>query len=207
MGHEAPVIGTDDPHLLQLAAGGYAPAAQNALGVVPHQVQGGVLNPGQQLIVGVAHRINAQVSGQLTQLALGIAGAGQAVHAVVGQDQFQGELPGVADLGGVGTYHHALAHRVDAGGHQAPGALHLHHADAAGTDLVDVLQKAQGGDLDTCIPCGLQHRGPGRDGDRDVVDCQVDHFLFHVRHALPQCLLTASKRQLDWHRPHLMHLF
>ena len=41
--------------------------------------------------------------------------------------------------------HHALQHHVVAGGDQALDAFHLHHAHAAGGDLVDALQVAQMG--------------------------------------------------------------
>ena len=151
---------------------------------------------GQQLVVGVAHRVDAQVGGQLAQLTVGVAGAGQAVHPVVGQDELQGELPGVAYPLGVGLDLHALAHRVDAGGHQAPGPLDLHHADAAGADLVDVLEEAQGGDVDARGTGGLQHCGTLGNGDGDVVDRQMLPFSVPCSSLLPYCLEMASKRQL-----------
>ena len=188
VGVKAAVVGADDAHLLGLAAHGGAPAAEDALGVVPHQVEGGVLDAGQQLVVGIAHRVDPQVGGQLAQLTLGVAGAGQAVHPVVGEDELQGQLPGVAHPAGVGIDLHALAHGVDAGGHQALGPLDLHHADAAGADLVDVLEEAQGGDVEARRAGGLQHCGALGNGDGDVVDRQIYHFLFHVRHSFPHCL-------------------
>ncbi len=178
VGHIPPVVGADDAHLLGLAAHGGAAPAEHALGVVPHQVEGAVLDLGQELVVGVAHRVDAQIPGQVLELALAAAGAGEAVHPVVGEDELQGQAAGLADLLGVGKDLHALADRVDAGGHQAPGPLDLHHADAAGADLVDVLEIAEGGDVDAGGPGGLQHRGALGHRDRDAVDLKIDHFLF-----------------------------
>ena len=192
VGVEAPVVGADDPHLLGGAAHGGAAAAEDALGVVPHQMGGGVLDLGVQVVVGVAHRVDAQLAGQLEQLAVGVAGAGQAVHPVVGQDELQGELAGLAHPLGVGVHLHALADRVDAGGHQALGPLHLHHADAAGADLVDVLEKAQGRDVEARGAGRLQHRGPGGNGDGDVVDAQRYHLLSMSVPSLTACRWRQS---------------
>ena len=187
VGGEAAVVGADDPHLLVLPAHGGAAAAQDALGVVPDQVGSGVLDLRRELVVGVAHGVDAQLGGQLTQLAVSVPGAGQAVHPVVGQNQLQGELAGMAHLLGVGVDLHALADRVHAGGHQAFGPLHLHHADAAGADLVDVLQETQRRDIEARGAGRLQHRGALGNGDGDVVDAQRYHLFVHVR-SLPYCL-------------------
>ena len=187
VGVEAPVVGADDAHLLGLAAHGGAPAAEDAFGVVPHQVGGGGLNLGGHVVVGVPHRVDAQVAGQLEQLAVAVAGAGEAVHPVVGEDQLQGELAGLAYPLRVGVDLHPLGHGVDAGGHQALGSLHLHHADAAGADLVDVLQETQRRDVEARGAGRLQHRGALGNGDGDVVDAQRYHLFVHVR-SLPYCL-------------------
>ena len=42
-------------------------------------------------------------------------------------------------------YHDALGYLGIAGGYQALFSLYLHHTDAAGADLVDILQVAQVG--------------------------------------------------------------
>ena len=205
VGGEAPLIAADDAYLLELPAGGDAPAAEDALGVVPHQVEGALLQLGTETVVGVAHRVDTQVGGQLPQFTVGVAGTGEAVHPMVGEDELQGELPGVADLGSVGKDLHPLADRIDAGGHQAPGPFYLHHAHPAGSDLIDPFQEAQGRDLDARRAGGLQDGSALGDGNGDIVDGEIDHFLFHI--VLPPYLFSmASKWQLSIQTPHLMHL-
>ena len=102
--------------------------------------------------------VDAQLRGQLPAArSCGVAGAGQAVHPVVGEDQLQGHLPGLANL--AGCWSRPPCPRSPGRRRRPPGsgALDLHHADTAGADLVDVLQVAQGGDLDAGRAGGLQH--------------------------------------------------
>jgi len=69
------------------------------------------------------------------------------VH-VLGQDQLHVGLAGQADPLGVGADHHAVLHLGVAGGGQLVHALDLHGAHAAGGDLVDLPEIAEGGDMD-----------------------------------------------------------
>ena len=69
--------------------------------------------------------------------------------SVGGEDQLQGQSCGTCStLAVLVKTSMPSLDRVDTGGDQASGALDLHHADTAGADLVDILQIAQGGDLD-----------------------------------------------------------
>ena len=79
------------------------------------------------------------VVAQLLQLAVAAAGTLGAVVIMLAQQQPQIDAPCLAHTGRVGMYHHAFRHRVVAGGHQSCVSLHLHHADAAGGDLIDIL--------------------------------------------------------------------
>ena len=69
------------------------------------------------------------------------------VH-VLGQDQLHVGLAGQADPLGVGADHHTGLHLGVAGGGQLVHALDLHGAHAAGGDLVDLPEIAEGGDMD-----------------------------------------------------------
>ncbi len=171
MGGEAPVVGADDPHRLPLLAGGHTPAAEDALVVIPEHVLGGVV----KLVLGVLPGVDVfvvdpEVLAELLQLAVAAAHAGKALLLVGGKDQLQINLAGGEDPLGVGEHLHPLRHRVDAGGHQVFEALYLHHADAAGANLVNVLQKTQGGDINGQLPGSLQDGGALRDGDRKAVN-------------------------------------
>ena len=90
--------------------------------------------------VGIRRVAEVQVVGQLLQVAVAAADAGGAAGSRCWERISSQVGPaGLPDPGGVGVDLHALGHRVVAGGDQALDALHLHHADAAGADLVDVL--------------------------------------------------------------------
>ena len=115
--------------------------------------------------------------GQLLQLAGAASPAGQALHPVVGENQLQSHLSGLADLFGIGEHLHALIDRVHTGGHQALCALYLNHTDAACADLVQVLQVAEGRDLHPCKIGGLNNGGAGRGFHFHAVD-----FQFHSIH-------------------------
>ena len=71
---------------------------------------------------------------------------------------------------------HALGHLGVAGGDQAVGALHLHHAHPAGGDLVDVFQIAQMGDGDAGLLGGFQDGGAVGDRQLPVIHFKVYHF-------------------------------
>ena len=136
------------------------------------QVVGGVA---QVLDVVLAQQV--VVVAQLLELAVAAAGALGALDVVLAQQQVQVHPAGLTDTGRVGVDHHALPHHVVAGGDQALLAVHLHHADAAGADLVDVVQIAESGDLDPVGAGRLQNGGAVGHGDGFVVDGQRYHFV------------------------------
>ena len=154
---KAAVIGADNGHVLILARG-HAAAAEHALCVVALKILGGeVLASCGQGPLKAAVLLDAHVVTQLLQLAVAAALAGQALALVDGEQQLQGHLPGLLDLGGVGEDLHPLVHRVHAGGAERPCPLHLHHAHAAGANLVYILQIAQRGDVHPGVPGGLKY--------------------------------------------------
>ena len=82
---------------------------------------------------------NIQIIGDLLKAAVPAPLAGGAKAVVLGQEKLHDLSPVAADLGTVGIKHHALGHHVVAGGDQPVLSLQLHHTDAAGGDLVDIL--------------------------------------------------------------------
>ena len=125
---------------------------------------------------GVGLVMDVQVVGQPLKLTVSAADAGGAGGTVLGEDEAEIGFPGLPDLGGVGVDGHALYHAGVAGGHQPVGALHLHHAHAAGADLVDVLQVAQVGDGDAHLGGGLHDGGAVLHRQGLAVDRDVYHF-------------------------------
>ncbi|MPM89125.1 hypothetical protein SDC9_136233 [bioreactor metagenome] len=203
VGSEAPVVGADDSDVLHLAAHGGAAAAQDALGIIADEVIGRGLGLSRGGLPE-AHGFNAEFGRQLLQLAAAAAGAGEALHPVVGENQLQRHGAGAAHGLGVGLHLQPLADGVGAGGHQAAGALDLHHADAAGADFVDVLQKAQGRDAHAYAPGGLQQAHALRGGHVHAVELEMNCFHCFV---LPHALIIAPKRQRSMQSPHLRQAF
>ena len=128
-----------DVQALHLVADLDAAHTFNALLGVPIQGEGG--GPGGPLAGGqlgfVGHRENAQVVGDGLQAAVAAAHAGGALAVVLGEDQLHVHPAGAAGAGRIGMHHHALPHRVVAGGDHGVFALHLHTAHPAGGDFVD----------------------------------------------------------------------
>ncbi len=122
---------------------------------------------------------------------------------MVGKDQLHDHPTGVAHLFGIGLDHHVIGCLQHTGRLQA-AAARVHHAYAAGADLVEPLQKAQGGDMDMRLPGSFQHRGALGHAHLDIIDGQCN--IAHSRFLLTHCLLMAPKRHLAMHAPHLMHL-
>jgi len=67
------------------------------------------------------------------------------------------DLASRTNLGAVGTHDHAIEHGVVACGHQLIDPLHLNDADPACADLVEVLEIAQGGDVDVRLSGGVEN--------------------------------------------------
>ena len=177
-GHGGPGAGADlvpDMHLLDLVADLDAAHALDTFAGLPDH--GGVQADGGALqLDGVGLVVDVQVVGELLELAVAAADADGAVGVVLGEDETQVGPPGLAHLGGVAADDHALRHPGVAGGLQALGALHLHHAHAAGGDLVDILQVAEVGDGDVGGLGRLQDGGPLRDPELSSVQFDGHHF-------------------------------
>ena len=82
---------------------------------------------------------NIQIIGDLLKAAIPAPLTGGTETVVLGQEKFHDLSPVAADLGTVGIKHHPLGYHVIARGNQPLLSLQLHHTDAAGGDLVDIL--------------------------------------------------------------------
>ena len=165
-----------DVHALDLVA--YLDAAHTADAAVfkpYYRCAEILLNRPKVLDIVVAQQVI--VVGELLELAVAAAGAFGTADIVLGQQQPQIHPARLPDPGGVGMYHDALGYLGIAGGYQALFSLYLHHTDAAGANLVDILQVAQGGYIQTRGAGGLQNGGALRHGDGSVVDGQRYHLM------------------------------
>ena len=164
-----------DVHALDFVADLDAAHALDALAGLPDngdaQVHVGALRLD---LIGLV--VDVQVVGELLELTVAAPHTNGTVGIVLGENQPEVRFPGVTHSRGVGVNHHALQDFRVAGGDQALRALHLHHAHAAGGDLVQLLQIAQVGNGDARLFRRVQDGGPLGGGQLPAVDCKVYHF-------------------------------
>ena len=175
---KAAVIGTDNADALDLLADCHAAPAKNALVVIPDDrrliINFVVIHDALEPALG-----HAVLAAQSLQFAVGAADALQALLVVIGKQQLQIHFAGIDDAGRIGFDFHPLGAGVYAGSHQPErlSALrHLHQTQPAGADLIDILQVAQGGDIDLRRLGGFENRGPLGNGIGSAVYFDVQSF-------------------------------
>ena len=117
---------------------------------------------------------------------------GQAMLAVIGQQQLEVHLPRFADGGGVGLHDHPLRHGQHTRRLQRPRSR-IHYAQTARTDLVHVLQIAQSGNIDARFLGSLQNGRTGRHLNTYAVNRKLDEF-FHLLFLLSTISSWRSRR-------------
>ncbi|MPN31586.1 hypothetical protein SDC9_179060 [bioreactor metagenome] len=145
--------------------------------------------------------VQPEFLSQRLKLAIQVFRADQAVFRMVRKEQIENRAARIDRPQRVGVNLHALRHRRTARRCEVRPPLDLDHADAAGTGPVFELETvhlhmAKGRDADIELLGSFQDRGAGLDGDRRVVDCQID---FHLREysclTVAQCFSTAWNLQ------------
>ena len=180
---KAPAGDADGSFAVELLADIDTALAQNTLiGIVSKEFVGiidGVF-VSDTLKAGLLHTV---LVAQVLQLAVAVFAAAEAVGFVGGQHQIQNRSSGGDDLLGLGEDHVALGHRGGAGGEQLGIALDLHKADPAGCLGSQILQIAQGWNLNTHAPGSLQNGAALLGLHFDAVNCYVQHnFLLNCIH-------------------------
>ena len=122
--------------------------------------------------------MDPQIVGQGLEPAVPAADTGSAAAVVLGQDQLHIDLSGPPGPGRIGMDHHAVPDRTVAGRHHGVFSFHLHAADPAGGDFVQVFQVAQMRDLDLDLVGRFHDGGPFRHLERFVVDGTGYHSRF-----------------------------
>ena len=204
-GLKAAVHRADRADLLHIAADGHAAAAQDALVRVADDGRGEIIQRIMDVFALEAVLVHAQLLRQILKLAVLAAHAGEALALVVGEDQLQHGSARLAHLRGVRLDDHALGYGHHAGRRQRTRA-DVHHAHAAGADLVDVLEPAEGRDLDTGSMRRLENGGAFLHGNRHTVDSQMNHC--HVAFSLLRLYQEreiAPNLHFSMQTPHLRH--
>ncbi|OPZ93812.1 MAG: hypothetical protein BWY73_00093 [candidate division TA06 bacterium ADurb.Bin417] len=162
---------------LDLGADGHAPAAVDALGTVPVQRRGPVIRNFAALLPGVGNFPHSQRAADHLQFAILVPLAGLAFAIVVGKDQVQDGPAAFAHPPGIGQHVHPFVYRGDAGSDQVPVTLDLHHTDPTGPDGLNILQVAEGRDLDAGLLGGRQDGRPFRHLDVFSVNQEFGHVI------------------------------
>ena len=203
VGGEAPARCADAGHPLSQAAHSLAPAAHDAFGVVSDHMHRARVRLVADFLPLEGHLVVHPVfPAQALELTESASAARQAGLIVDGQDQLQVGPPCRLDPLGIGVHLHPIGNGIDAGRHQVLGPLHLHHADPAGADGVQLLQITQRRDGDPRSVGRLQDGGAGGGAAGDPVDLEVHHIhcihthMFHF-HTPPHPRITAPNRHFS----------
>ena len=173
-----------DVHILDTVADLDAAHTLDALVFVPDQ--GRVIAPAfaaQLCFVGGVDQV--MVVGQLLQGAVSAANAQSAAGVVLGENEPQVCPSSGPDLRTVGVDDHTVLHQIFTCRDEPHVADNLDSADAARADLVDVLEIAEGWNLNFCHAGSFQNRRILRDLDHFVVNRYRYHALFRPPLKLP----------------------
>jgi hypothetical protein len=107
------------------------------------------------------------------QLALATGIADRAVERVIAEQQFNGGLAGLRDLGRFGVHHHAFGDGGGAGGLQLGDLLDAHDAHAAGGLQGESGIVAERGNLDARGAAGFNEQSARGRGHLLAVDSQI----------------------------------
>ena len=164
-------------HRLHLVAHLDAAQALHAFVVFADERRGVVHSLAPQLF-GKMRPAHIKVGRKRLERAVAAARTVGAGGIMVREDQPQIHAARLARLGAVGENDHTVRHHIVAGGNQAFHALHLHAAEAAGCDLVEILQVAQRGDMDIEPARRFEDRGILRHSNAFMIDGQRN-ILYH----------------------------
>ena len=140
--------------------------AQNGRGVVDRRRT-------QLFLIGRAEQII--VVGELLQLAVAAARTLDAVYLVLAEKKLEIHAPRHAHLLRIRVDDHTLVNLIVARGNKRILSLDLDHADAAGADLVEVLEIAERWNVNIGRACRFQNAGPLRHADGFAVNDQAYH--------------------------------
>ena len=118
------------------------------------------------------------LEGHVLELALAAGVADGAVEGVIAEQELEGGLAGLRDVGGLGEDDHAFGDRGGAGGLELGHLLDAHDAHAAGGLEREAGVVAEGGDLDALCLAGFDEQGAGGGGELLAVygEGYVSHF-------------------------------
>ena len=125
----------------------------------------------------VAHIPEAHGTGHILQFTVAIGGASEAVEGVVGNIEFHHALAQLVEARGLGVDRHAFCARGGAGSGCTGAAFNLDQAQPAGTKGVEVIGRAELGNVGADHGRGAHHRGALGHAHRHAVDVHRDLYI------------------------------
>jgi hypothetical protein len=121
--------------------------------------------------------LDAELEGEILQVALTPLVADRAVERVTDHEELQDVAPHLPELVALGRDVQPLAGRSVASGDRFADPVHLDHAHATRADGRQLLEPAQSRNANPRGLGRLEDRAPVGDADRGSVDREVDHSL------------------------------
>ncbi len=184
-GFESAALDRQRKGALHLFAGPHAARADDAFGRIIGEIRialvlrheagigftGGVAGEDVVLAgIAVAHIAKTHGAGHVLQLAVAVGRTGQAVERVIGNIEFHHALAQLLQPVRLGVNHHAGFNRCCAGGRCAAASVDLDKAEAAGTEGIDHVGRAELRDADAGFRGCAHHRRADRYGNLATVD-------------------------------------
>ena len=176
----AAVVDAQRPHVHAFAAHADAAVAEDAARAVVEDGGRPLLLVAMMLGLGVEAFAGAVLEGHVLQLALAARVADGAVERVVAEEQFDGGLARLRDLGRLGDEDLAFGDRGGAGGLQLGNFFLAHDAHAAGGLEREAGIVAEGRNLDAGLAAGVNEQRSRGSGELLSVDSEG-----YVGHSCP----------------------
>ncbi len=135
-----------------LGADAHAAGAENAAVVVGGEALVRGIHGQRGVAIGQADMGQALLLRKGLQFAVAVGDADRADVVALGEEQFENGAAMLFEPLGVGGDLHALVDGGHAGGQELVAALDLHQAKAAGADVAQAVQMAEGGNVDVVFP-------------------------------------------------------
>ena len=177
---DQPGLGAPSHHVpgvspLDLVADAHAAGAEDAAVVVDPEALVRRVHTRRGVELGELEVGEPQPDREVLQLAVPIGHADRADVVALGVEQLHDPAAVSAEAVGVDRHRHPLFDGGHAGGKELALPGHLDHAEAAGADVREPVEMAEGGDLDAVLGGDLENGAPGRAGDVPTLDGQGEN--------------------------------
>jgi hypothetical protein len=174
-GGESPSLRKEAADALDFVADGHAAPAHHALSGVACESGSRRVIDAPRLLAFVGDAVDAQVAGEIAELAIAVARTHLAVSLVLREQKLDHGATALAYSGRVGLHDHGFSRRLRARSDQSARALDLYQAYPAGAYGLHTLQIAERRDVGAYLAAGREEHGALGYLEVDPVDRQDRH--------------------------------